>query len=121
MLTRKPNILQIKVDALMGRMVKLVAYLKSKHAEREWVTQLSRCGTSIGANIAESRNAQSRADFVNKLNIALKEADEAKYWINILHRSDALNDKESFSISKDVNEVISLLTSIIKKTKENGL
>ena len=62
MLTRKPNILQIKVDALMGRMVKLVAYLKSKHAEREWVTQLSRCGTSIGANIAESRNAQSRAE-----------------------------------------------------------
>ena len=121
MLTRKPNILQIKVDALMGRMVKLVAYLKSKHAEREWVIQLSRCGTSIGANIAESRNAQSRADFVSKLNIALKESDEAMYWINIIHRCGALSDKESESISKDVNEVISLLTSIIKTTKENGL
>ena len=122
MLTRRPNILQDKTSKLMGRIVKMIAYLKTKHnVEASWINQLSRSGTSIGANIAESKNAQSRADFVSKLNIALKEADETKYWIDIIHQSGGLNDVECSSITRDVNEVIYLLTSIIKTTKANGL
>jgi four helix bundle protein len=122
MLTRRPNILQDKTSKLMGRIVKMIAYLRTKHnVEASWINQLSRSGTSIGANIAESKNAQSRADFVSKLNIALKEADETKYWIDIIHQSGGLNDVECSSITRDVNEVIYLLTSIIKTTKANGL
>lgn len=122
MLTRRPNILQDKTSKLMGRIVKMIAYLRTKHnVEASWINQLSRSGTSIGANIAESKNAQSRADFVSKLNIALKEADETKYWIDIIHQSSGLTDVECSSITRDVNEVIYLLTSIIKTTKANGL
>ncbi len=122
MLTRRPNILQDKTSKLMGRIVKMIAYLRTKHnVEVPWINQLSRSGTSIGANIAESKNAQSRADFVSKLNIALKEADETKYWIDIIHQSGGLTDVECSSITRDVNEVIYLLTSIIKTTKANGL
>lgn len=122
MLTRRPNILQDKTSKLMGRIVKMIAYLRTKHnVEAPWINQLSRSGTSIGANIAESKNAQSRADFVSKLNIALKEADETKYWIDIIHQSGGLTDVECSSITRDVNEVIYLLTSIIKTTKANGL
>ncbi len=122
MLTRRPNILQDKTSKLMGRIVKMIAYLRTKHnVEVFWINQLSRSGTSIGANIAESKNAQSRADFVSKLNIALKEADGTKYWIDIIHQSGGLTDVECSSITRDVNEVIYLLTSIIKTTKANGL
>lgn len=102
-------------------MVRLITYLRSKHnIEKSWINQLSRCGTSIGANVAESKNAQSRADFVNKLNIALKEADETLYWIELFHKANNLSEKEKESIEKDIKEVISLLTSIIKTTKNNG-
>ena len=60
--------------------------------------QILRSGTSIGANIRESVNAQSRMDFINKLNIALKEANETEYWLELLHESDYLEDKQFESI-----------------------
>ena len=79
--------------------------------------QLLRCGTSIGANTRESKNAQSRMDFLNKLNIALKEADETEYWLDLLHETDYLDDHQYASIKEDCTELIKLLTSIIKKLK----
>ena len=79
--------------------------------------QLLRCGTSIGANTRESKNAQSRMDFLNKLNIALKEADETEYWLDLLHETDYLDDHQYVSIKEDCTELIKLLTSIIKKLK----
>ena len=79
--------------------------------------QLLRCGTSIGANTRESRNAQSRMDFVNKLNIALKEADETAYWLDLLHASKFIDDKQYNSLDSDCSELIKLLTAIIKTTK----
>ena len=122
MLTRKPNTLNIKTEALMGRIVRLIKYLRNKHSvEPSWISQLSRSGTSIGANITESHNAQSRADFVHKLSIALKEADETVYWIDIIHDSGGLTDAEWQSIRSDTQEVCKLLVSIIKKSKENGI
>ena len=81
--------------------------------------QLLRCGTSIGANTRESKNAQSRMDFLNKLNIALKEADETEYWLDLLHETNYLDDDQYASIDGDCAELIKLLTSIIKKLKES--
>ena len=80
---------------------------------------LTEQSTSIGANTRESKNAQSRMDFLNKLNIALKEADEAEYRIDLLHETNYLDDTTYKSINTDCTELIKLLTSIIKKLKEN--
>ena len=80
--------------------------------------QLLRCGTSIGANVAESQHAQSRADFCSKLNIALKEAAETDYWLRLLHEAGYLNDAEFQSMFTDCKEVESLLAAIVKTVKK---
>ena len=79
--------------------------------------QLYRSGTSIGANIAESKNAQSPADFVNKLSISLKEANETEYWLELLKLSDYISDKEYDSIQNDLNIIIGTLVKVIKKSR----
>ena len=76
-----------------------------------------RSGTSIGANVSESQQAQSRADFVSKLNIALKEAAETEYWLRLLYETDYLSDKYFHFIWSDCNEVKSLLVAIVKSSK----
>ena len=91
-------------------------YLK-KQGETVMSKQLLRSGTSIGANIAESKAAQSEADFINKLSIALKEANETKYWLVLLHESDTISDDEFHSIENDINTIIGTLIIIIKKKK----
>ena len=83
-------------------------------------TQLLRCGTSIGANVRESINAQSKADFVNKMNIALKEADESQYWLELLHESSFLTDNEFESLNDNLGKILGTLTKIIKSSKSNG-
>ena len=77
-----------------------------------------RSGTSIGANAAESQQAQSRADFIAKLNIALKEAAETNYWLRLLHATEYLTDTEFQSVHNDCIELEKMLTAIIKTTKE---
>lgn len=101
------------------RIVKCYKYLTEQ--QKEWVLskQLLRCGTSIGANTRESRNAQSRLDFLSKLNVALKEADETEYWLDIIHASGYIDDVMYESLEKDCSELVSLLVSIIKKLKES--
>lgn len=79
--------------------------------------QVYRSGTSIGANIAESKTAQSDADFINKLSISLKEANETKYWLVLLHESGYLSDEEFQSIENEINTIIGTLIIIIKKKK----
>ena len=79
--------------------------------------QLLRCGTSIGANVAEAEHAQSRADFSSKLNIALKEAAETDYWLRLLHESGYLSKTEFQSVFADCKEIESLLAAIVKTTK----
>jgi four helix bundle protein len=81
--------------------------------------QLYRSGTSIGANVAESKNAQSKADFISKLSIALKEAGESDYWLKLLLKSQTINKIEYDSIKNDLNIIIGTLIKIIKTTKEN--
>ena len=99
------------------RIIKLYKYLFEEKKEYIMSKQLYRSGTSIGANIAESKTAQSDADFINKLSIALKEANETKYWLILLHESDILSDEEFQSIENDINTIIGTLIIIIKKKK----
>ena len=84
MLQRTENIIQIKTEAYAARIVKLYTYLRDVKHEQTLSKQILRSGTSIGANTAESRNAQSKADFINKLSIALTEAEETILWLKTL-------------------------------------
>ena len=101
------------------RIVNLYKYLRKEKKEYIMSMQLYRSGTSIGANVAESKNAQSKADFISKLSIALKEADESNYWLNLLLKSQTITTIEYDSIKNDLNIIIGTLIKIIKSTKEN--
>jgi four helix bundle protein len=99
------------------RIVKLYKYLTEEKHEYIMSKQLFRSGTSIGANTFEGKNAQSRADFCNKMNIALKEATESGFWIDLLHKTDYLDDVLFESFYKDWNRIMGVLTKIVKATK----
>ena len=109
-----------KSKAFAIRIVNLYRFLCTENQEYVLSKQLLRCGTSIGANCAEGKRAQSGADFISKLNIALKEAEETAYWLDLLHETDYLSDAQFQSISADNEELIKLLVSIIKTTKKNS-
>ena len=100
------------------RIAKCYKYLKSKKHETVMSCQLLRSGTSIGANIRESVYAQSRKDFISKLSIALKEAGETDYWLDVIFSADYFTNDEYESLKADNDELIKLLTSIIKTTKK---
>ena len=110
--------IQIKSREFAIRIVGCYKFLVEQRNEYVMSKQLLRCGTSIGANTRESKNAQSRMDFLNKLNIALKEADETEYWLDLLHATNYLDDKQFDSLGTDCKELIALLVAIIKKLKE---
>ena len=99
------------------RIIKLYKYLIEEKNEHVMSKQVYRSGTSIGANIAESKTAQSDVDFISKLSIALKEANETKYWLVLLHESETISDEEYKSIENDINTIIGSLIIIIKKKK----
>ena len=99
------------------RIIRLYNYLRDEKQVYVLSKQVLRSGTSIGANIRESVNAQSRMDFINKLNIALKEANETEYWLELLHESDYLDDVQYESINYDCGKIAATLTKIIKTTK----
>ena len=99
------------------RIVKVYEYLCSEKKEYTMSKQLLRSGTSIGANIAESQQAQSRPDFISKLNIALKEAVETNYWLRLLYATNFLSNAEFSSIMDDCREIEKLLTAVLKSTK----
>ena len=103
------------------RIIGCYKYLTEQKKETIMSRQLLRCGTSIGANTRESKNAQSRMDFLNKLNIALKEADETEYWLDLLHETNYLDNSAYDSLNNDCAEIIKMLTTIIKKLKEDKL
>ena len=113
------NVIQEKSFAFALRITKLCNHLQKRKHETIISRQLLRCGTSIGANVAESRYAQSRADFISKLSIALKEAAETDYWLRLLHEASFLTDTEFQSIYTDCKEIEKLLSSIVKSTKTN--
>ena len=98
------------------RIVKFYRYLTNKQVY-VLSKQILRCGTSIGANVHESIHAQSKTDFINKMNIALKEADETDYWLRLLKDSDVIEEEEFKSLHKDVKQIIGTLVKIIKNSK----
>ena len=100
------------------RIVKLYKLLTAERKEFILSKQLLRSGTSIGANVAEAQNAQSRPDFLSKLSIALKETSETKYWLKLMQASDYLTEKEAASMLRDCIELEKLLVSIIKTLKQ---
>ena len=110
------NIIVIKSMKFAIRIINLYKYLIDKN-EYVLSKQILRSGTSVGANCRESRNAQSLPDFVNKLNIALKEADETAYWLELLKEGSFIDEQSYTSIYSDCDELIKLLTSIIKTSK----
>ncbi len=113
------NVIVQKSFAFAIRCVHLCKYLREEKKEYEMSKQLIRSGTSIGANVKEALRAQSKADFKSKLNISLKEASETEYWIELLWRTQYINEAAAKSILADCVELIKLLTSIIKHiTKE---
>ena len=110
------NLIEKKSFLFAARIVNLCKYIRSSQKEYMLTRQLLRSGTSIGANIAESQQAQSRADFVSKLSISLKETAETKYWLRLLHETDYLSDAEFESIYADCVEIEKILVSIVKST-----
>ncbi|WP_026842300.1 four helix bundle protein [Citrifermentans bremense] len=110
------NAVKDKSFAFALRIIKLYQYLCER---KEFVIskQLLRSGTAVGALVREAEQAESRADFVHKLAIALKEANETEYWLELLHQSNYLEEKYYQSISADSKCLLRLLTSIIKTTK----
>jgi len=115
---RDDNIVAVKSYKFAIRVVKLFKYLKSEHNEYVLSKQILRSG-AIGALVRESEFAQSKADFTHKMYIALKEANETDYWIDLLHDTDYLNENMYQDIKKDIRELIKLLVAITKTCKEN--
>ena len=111
------NVIEGKSFDLAVRIVKLYQMLSVEKREYILSKQMLRCGASIGANVAEALKAQSRADFISKMNIALKEAAELKYWLRLLHATDYLPDAVFRSLYSDSTEVEKILSSIIKTSK----
>jgi four helix bundle protein len=101
------------------RIVKAYKYLTKQKDEYVLSKQMLRSGTSIGAMMREAKFAQSRADFVNKASIALKEANETLYWIELLHDSEYIDDLSFNSLHQEADELTAILASIVKTTKEN--
>lgn len=98
------------------RIVNLYKWLCNEKKEYVMSQQMLRCGTSIGANLAEAKSAISRADFVAKVYIALKECNETRYWLELLFRTNYLNEQQYYSINTDAVELGKILTTITKKT-----
>ena len=111
------NVIVDKSKAFALRIIKLYKYLCSDKNEYILSKQLLRSGTSIGANVKEAIRGQSKADFVSKLNISLKEASETEYWLELLHESGYLSDEQFNSIYADCVELLKLLTAIINASK----
>ena len=113
----KEYVVAIKSKAFAIRIIKFSTHLQKEKGEYVLSSQILRSGTSIGANTRESKNAQSMADFINKLSVALKEADETAYWLELLYESGVIDQLVFDSLYSDLSEIIALLVSIIKTSK----
>ena len=120
MRSKDDNVVVQKSYAFSLRCVRLYKYLCSRDGNYIIGKQLLRSGTSIGANVREALRALTRPDFITKLNVALKEASETEYWIELLRDSDYISSSQAESMLADCVELLKILTSIVKKSKENS-
>ena len=112
------NVIESKTFDFAVRIVNLYKYLCDQKKEYVLSKQVLRSGTSIGANVAEAQQAQSRPDFISKMSVALKETTETKYWLKLLNATAYLNDNEVKTILSDCIEIEKILTSILKSCKK---
>ena len=115
----KDNVIEYKTYSFANRIVKAYRYLTKEQKEFILSKQLLRSGTAIGALVREAKFAQSKADFINKMSIALKEANETKYWLSLLYDNEYIDNPSFQSIFEEAKEVTAILVSIVKTTKEN--
>lgn len=118
---KEQNTIVEKSKAFAVRIIHLYQYLGSEKKEYVLSKQILRSGTSIGANVKEAIYGQSKADFAAKMNIALKEASETEYWLELLQKTDFLSEEQFKSINNDCTELLRLLTSIIKTANTQKL
>ena len=111
------NVVVDKSKAFAVRMVKMYQYLSRENNEYVLSKQVLRSGTSIGANVKEAIRAQSKPDFISKMQIALKEASETEYWIELLTETEYVSEKQAESLLADCQELLKMLTTIIKSAK----
>ncbi|WP_294613525.1 four helix bundle protein [uncultured Bacteroides sp.] len=116
---RTDSLLHTKSYAFALRIISMTRFLREKKHETILSKQVLRSGTAVGALIRESEFAQSPADFINKLSIALKEANETDYWLNLLKDSEYIDDKSFASIETECGELIALLIASIRTVKNN--
>ena len=116
------SVLMLKSEAFSGRIVKMILYLNdnSDRVLSPLYNQILRSGTSIAANIGEAQYAQSRADFITKLHIAAKEANETRKWLKNLLEGNAITIEQYKSMDNDCNEILSILVSSLKTSKRNA-
>ena len=110
--------IQDKSFDLAVRIVNLCKYLQTEKREYILSKQLMRSGTSIGANVAEAQQAQSKPDFISKMNIALKESYETDYWIRLIYATEYVTQNMFESMIEDCRELEKLLIAITKSAKE---
>ena len=108
-----------KCIAFSVKINKLRKYLREKQHEYNNSDQIQRSGTSIGANYSEACDAESKADFIHKLHIALKEANETIYWLNVLYGSEFISKDQYDELTNDVYELFSVITASIKTAKSH--
>lgn len=113
------SIVHIKSDLFCARIVRMHRYLRNKKVPASLCDQVLRSGTSVGANLAEAKYGLSKRDFLHKVSIALKECNETKQWIELLHNTCYLKTTEFISIKSDCEELIKILTAIVVTTKRN--
>ena len=114
------NVVREKSYLFAKRIVLMCRFVRETQHEYVMTKQLLRCGSSIGANVAESKYAQSRPDFISKLSIALKEAGETDFWLHLLYDTGYLTERQFVSIMNDCEELEKLLVSIVRTAKENS-
>ncbi len=117
MVEGKDNPIKQKSHAFAVRIVKACRVLYARNYEKPLITQILRSGTAIGASVCEGEFAQSRADFIHKMSVALKEANETKYWLEIFNETSILTGREFVSLYSDCKELIGLLVAIVTITK----
>ena len=122
MLERKTveNNIYLLTKAFSLKIIQSYRYLTKERKEYVMSKQMLRSGTSIGANVHEGKNAQSRPDFCSKMNIALKEATETDYWIDLLHESDYIDNIQYSLLTEDCKKIIAVLTKIVKSVRSSS-
>lgn len=116
---KEDNVIVTKSKQFAVRIVRLYQYLSGDKKEFVLSKQVLKSGTSIGANVKEAVRAQTKADFTARMNIALKEASETEYWVELLRDTDYISSEQAKSLLDDCTELIRLLTSIVKTSRAN--